>query len=202
MVFPVLSAVIAIALSKWLFHTLNKRTYAMALVVAALVAVAAAYLVREQNDHETPRRSESAGLTPIQVTGDVFSTDFVLRAGAYRDFDWGSTRVRVDLKQIVRAKISSVDFSSDEVDQAAIGVDLGGSIVYGGSETIKRAVNEYALPVKSRDEEPRSIYWFYIRNDKRDGSFRFCRIVVDHINPRSDEVTLNAFFTEKTKEFR
>jgi len=133
---------------------------------------------------------------PVQVVGTYFEKTFVVRVGAYQDFMWGGTKIRVDVREIAKQNVPSRYGSPKEEQQATIHVDTGGGLVYGGEESTRVGVNEYRIPVATDTyEEPRAVYLFSISPSY----FRFLCFRADHINPTTNEVTLKASFVSSQK---
>jgi hypothetical protein len=118
---------------------------------------------------------------------------FVIKVGGYQDVNWGVGRyprkLRIEVKNIVMAKLpKQTVFENGELEQADIAVDA--PVVYGGQNLTPIAVNEYLVPFTRGGEMLNALY-FYKTSDH---SLEFCRIIVDHIDARNGEVTLDAFF--------
>jgi hypothetical protein len=126
---------------------------------------------------------------PIQVAGDHFQKVFVVRVGGYQDFMW-SSKIRIEIKALKHMKPPGRSVLGGDQDHAEIYVSSEGGLVYGGEETTRTGVNKYLVPVKFTEQETRSVFFFHTA----DGYFRFFRVLVDHINVTTGEVTLDACF--------
>jgi len=130
---------------------------------------------------------------PIKVDKDNFLTTIKITAGDYRDFLWKSRKVRITVTEIVKETFNFHSIGKKESYGAVIYIDTGGGIVYGGEESKYVEVNKYLVPKKLfQDQEPCSIYSFYITEDY----FSFFRVFIEHINPNAGQVTLSIFFTK------
>ncbi len=129
---------------------------------------------------------------PVEVAGEYFEKKFILKVGGYQDFMWRGTRVRIDVKEISKQTIPRRHaFIADEQEQATIRVNNGGGLVYGGEEASFVDVNVYRVPaIRESFSEPRTIYFFQLSPY----FYHFFCLWVDHINPTTNEVTLNAAF--------
>ena len=167
-------------------------------IACIVVALLASYLAYRFNpapasmvNVQTPYIDPNA---PIEISSEYTARSFRLTPGAYQDFKWGLESVRIELIELTQAKIpNDMHFEPYAVDQAIIHVNYGGGIVYGGEQTSKVDINKYSVPEQiANEDEPRSIHFF--RTHEK--FLRFFRLVVNHINPTSKEVTLNAVFAE------
>ena len=117
-----------------------------------------------------------------------------INEGDYQEFLWGVSTVRVAITEIKKEKFYLSRLGGEkELHGAVIDVSTGGGLVCGGTDCKKTGVNQYLVPQKKfDDEEPCSVYAYHVRKDY----FNFLRIVIDHINPHSRQVTLNLFFAD------
>jgi hypothetical protein len=129
-------------------------------------------------------------IVPIQVSEPLFQRVFVVRVGGYQDFTWSLSKIRIEVRGIKRGIPPQRLAYGGEQDQAHIHISTGGGLVYGGEETTREGVNEFLVPVKFHEEEPRSVFFFHTA----DNYCRFFRVFVDHINASTGEVTLDACF--------
>jgi hypothetical protein len=126
---------------------------------------------------------------PIKVSGTHFQKMFVVAVGGYQDFTW-NWKIRVEIRGIKRATPPKRLALGGEQDHAHIYVSASGGLVYGGEETTREGVNEFLVPISSSEEEARCIFFFHAKDEY----FRFFRVLVDHIDPITGEVTLDACF--------
>lgn len=147
------------------------------------------YLLPVQNVPPVATTAAQA-IVPIQISGTVFQKVFVVRVGGYQDFMWSSSKIRIEVRGIKRSTPPQRLAVGGEQDQAHVYMSTGGGLVYGGEETTREGVNEFLVPVKFSEEEPRSVFFFH----SADNYFRFFRVFVDHINASTGEVTLDACF--------
>jgi len=69
-------------------------------------------------------------------------------------------------------------------------VSSGGGLLFCGDDCEKTGVNEFIVPTKEYSlEEPVSVYFFWTSTERH----RFFRLFVEHINHKTEVVTLNAF---------
>jgi hypothetical protein len=115
-------------------------------------------------------------------------TTIQLDVGDYQELSWGSSSVGIEILEVSKIKAGN----DRETYAASIRADPGGGLgwVYGGEKCERIEVNTYRVPRKGHAEELYSVYSFATAKDY----FRFFRVYVDHINPKSRQTTLNIFF--------
>jgi hypothetical protein len=128
---------------------------------------------------------------PIKIEKDDFYNIIKIHAGDYRDFIDDYKKIRIEVKDIITDNFEGF-LGKNEKYGVIIHIDTGGGLVFGGEYSKRIGTNEYAIPQKATsDEEPYSIYRFYTT----ESYFNFLRVFVEHINPKSQEVTLNVFIS-------
>lgn len=175
-------------------------------IVVALGAAVGVYYFREAKSHlpveSVPSISpaaKNAGPSPIDVTKDFDIKTVVVRKGGYQDFQWGSTKIRVNLLNITEHRVPNA-LESSAPPQAVVLMDTEGGLVYGGPETTYVKTNTYDVPEGISEDEPRSMYFY--NTSARYFSFRFCALSVDHINQEAGEVTFRVVFVEHERHDR
>jgi hypothetical protein len=121
--------------------------------------------------------------------GNSLRKTMKIRVGDFETFPWRSSNLKISVIDIVQEtfKMQCVELESYGVD---LEVNTGGGLVFGGYSAKETDVNRYKIPVKRfQNEEPCSIFAFHCG----DNYFSFMRICVEHVNPHTNEVTLNVF---------
>lgn len=113
-----------------------------------------------------------------------------IKKGDYREFKWDSSLVKISFLDIVDEEFETI-VGEKQTLGAELEVSSGGGLVYGGKCAKESGVNKYKVPpIISNYEEPYSLFFFHTGEKYH----RFFRVFVEHINPHSEEVTLNIFF--------
>ncbi|MGD0552840.1 MAG: hypothetical protein ABSB25_09330 [Sedimentisphaerales bacterium] len=113
-----------------------------------------------------------------------------IKVGDYQEFKWGDSSIKISVMDIVNEPFKTI-VGEQQVLGVELGIDSGGGLVYGGNYTKESGVNKYKAPqVFSNHEEPYSLYFFHTWEKH----CKLFRVLVEHINPRSEDVTLNIFF--------
>jgi len=121
--------------------------------------------------------------------GNLLRRTMKIRVGDFETLTWRSKNLKISVIDIVQETFKMEHFESKSYG-AELEVSTGGGLVFGGYSAKNTGVNRYKTPVKKfPNEEPFSIFAFHCAANY----FSFIRIYVEHINPHTNEVTLNVF---------
>lgn len=121
--------------------------------------------------------------------GNSLRRTFKIRIGDFETISWRSSSLKISIIDIVLEMFKLNRFEMESYG-AELEVDTGGGLVFGGFSVKEAGVNRYKIPVKKfQNEEPCSVFTF----NCSDEYFSFMRVYVEHINPHTNEVTLNVF---------
>jgi len=128
----------------------------------------------------TVRLDRASGFLRLQVP-----------VGDYIEIHHQGQVVRVSIEEIVEREFRcSATHSSRRGRGCHIKVSSGGGLLFCGDDCEKTGVNEFIVPTKEYSlEEPVSVYFFWTSTERH----RFFRLFVEHINHKTEVVTLNAF---------
>lgn len=121
--------------------------------------------------------------------GNSLRRTMKIKIGDFETLACGRSNVKISVIDIVEETFEIEHFESASYG-AELEVSTGGGLVFGGCSVKKSGVNRYKAPAKRfHDEEPYSIFQFHVAEKY----FSFLRIYIEHINPHTNEVTLNVF---------
>jgi len=151
------------------------------------------YFFRHPTKSDSPKDDNQGNEKLISATivkANPYLTKAKIKVGDYQEFKWGDSSIKISVMDIVNEPFKTIAGEQQALG-VELGVDSGGGLVYGGNCTKEFGVNKYKAPqIFSNFEEPYSLYFFHTGE-------KYCklfRVLVEHINPRSEEVTLNIFF--------
>jgi len=142
------------------------------------------------NDQKDIDRNSDKQTSLAVVKTNPYMTKAKIKKGDYREFKWDSSLVKISFLDIVDEEFETI-VGEKQTLGAELEVSSGGGLVYGGKCAKESGVNKYKVPpIISNYEEPYSLFFFHTGEKYH----RFFRVFVEHINPHSEEVTLNIFF--------
>jgi hypothetical protein len=135
----------------------------------------------QHGGERTVRLERANGLLKLEVP-----------VGDYIEIDHQGSVVKVMMEEIVEREFPTLMGGRRRGRGCRINVDNGGGLLFCGEQCEKTDVNEFILPTKEFNlDEPVSVYFFGATAEWH----RFFRLFVEHVNHRTEVVTLNVFLS-------